>query len=79
MFTKAFWRDAAERALKTGAQSLAGALAGYTIGQDWKAALVGAAVTTASSLLTSMASAPFGTKGTASLVSETGGRHRRSE
>lgn len=79
MFTKAFWRDAAERALKTGAQSLAGALAGYTIGQDWKAALVGAAVTTASSLLTSMASSGVGTPGTASLVSEPGGRHQRSE
>lgn len=79
MFTKAFWRDTTERAVKTAAQSLGGALAGYTIGQDWKAALVGAAVTTASSLLTSMASAPLGTKGTASLVAEPGGRHRRAE
>lgn len=79
MFTKAFWKDTAERAIKTLAQSLGGALAGYTIGQDWKAALVGAAVTTASSLLTSMASAPLGTKGTASLVSEPGGHHRRDE
>jgi hypothetical protein len=79
VFTKAFWRDTTERALKTGAQSLAGALAGYTIGQDWKAALVGAAVTTAGSLLTSLASAPVGTKGTASLVSEPAGRHRRPE
>jgi hypothetical protein len=79
MFTKAFWRDTTERAVKTAAQSLGGALAGYTIGQDWKAALVGAAVTTAGSLLTSLASAPVGTKGTASLVSEPGGHHRRAE
>lgn len=69
MWTRAFWKDTAERAVKTAAQSLAGALAGYAIGDDWKAAVIGAVVTTASSVLTSIASAPFGTPDSASLVS----------
>ena len=80
MFTLKFWRDTAERAVKTAAQSLGGALAGYAAtGFSWTGALIAGGVAAALSVLTSLASEPIGTKGTASLVSETGGRHRRPE
>ncbi|UZT28710.1 holin [Nocardia phage NS-I] len=80
MFTLNFWRDTAERAVKTAAQSLGGALAGYAAtGFSWTGALIAGGVAAALSVLTSLASAPVGTKGTASLVSEPGGRHRRTE
>ncbi len=73
MFTVAFWRDAVERALKTAAQAV---ILGLGLGEgfnafdvDWQLALgfaIGGAVL---SLLTSVASAPFGdSDGSASLV-----------
>ncbi len=73
MFTVAFWRDAVERALKTAAQAV---ILGLSLGEgfnafevDWQLALgfaIGGAVL---SLLTSVASNPFGnTGGSASLV-----------
>lgn len=71
MWTASFWRASAERAVKTAAQS---ALAFFVVGQtdllslDWQAVLCGAGVGAIASLLTSLASEPFGTKGTPSLV-----------
>ena len=73
MFTVAFWRDAVERALKTAAQAV---ILGLSLGEgfnafevDWQLALgfaIGGAVL---SLLTSVASNPFGnTDGSPSLV-----------
>ena len=74
MWTIAFWKDAGERALKTAAQAV---ILGLGLAQganlfdmDWKAALGLAAGGAALSLLTSIVSAPFGTKGTASLETE---------
>lgn len=71
LFTKKFWEDAAERALKTAAQSIGLALAGSAVNiltLDWEtvggAALTGAAL----SVVTSIASAGIGDSGTASLV-----------
>lgn len=73
MFTKEFWLDALERAIKTAAQFVIGALALSTdtfvnaFDLDWTNAL-GVAVTGAVlSVLTSLISAPFGQRGTASL------------
>lgn len=72
MFTVTFWKSAAERALKTAAQTLllaAGAGAGFNLfAFDWKSAagaVLGGAVL---SLLTSIGSAPFGPAGSPSLV-----------
>lgn len=80
MFTKAFWKDTAERAIKTLAQSLGGAIAGYAAtGFSWTGALITGGVAALLSVLGSIASSGVGTPGTASLVSEPGGRHRRSE
>lgn len=78
MFTTKFWRDLSERAVKTAAQSLGGALAGYAAtGFSWEGALISAGVATALSVLTSIASSEIGDKGTASVV-QLAGRHRRT-
>lgn len=72
MFTVAFWRSAAERAIKTLAQSLIAILA---VGQtniltvDWQQALAVAATATLLSVLSSIASAGIGNYGP-SLVNE---------
>lgn len=73
MWTIQFWRDTAERSIKTAAQ--AGA-AFFIVGEtgvadvDW-ATVGGVAVVAAiASVLTSLASSPFGDEGTASLVRE---------
>lgn len=80
MFTKQFWRDTTERAVKTAAQSLGGALAGYAAtGFSWTGALIAGGVAAALSVLTSLASSGVGNPETASLVSEPGGHHRRDE
>ena len=77
MFTVNFWRDTAERAIKTAAQSLGGALAGYAAtGFSWTGALIAAGVATALSVLTSVASSGTGSPETAALVVRRG-RHRR--
>lgn len=71
MWTVKFWRETAERAIKTAAQA---ALAFFVIGQtdlmslDWLVVLSGAGVAAIASILTSLASSPFGTPGTPSLV-----------
>jgi hypothetical protein len=57
MFSRRFILDAAERSVKTFAQTLAAALpVGSVVGFDWKAALVTAALAAGASVLTSIAS-----------------------
>jgi hypothetical protein len=72
MFTATFWKLAAERAIKTAAQTLLltiGAAQGADLFQlDWATAAAGAAAGLVLSLLTSIVSAPFGDTGTPSLV-----------
>jgi hypothetical protein len=71
MFTATFWKSAAERAIKTVAQALIAVLAATTFDwftADWQA-IAGTAVTAGVlSLLSSIASAGIGDKGTASLM-----------
>lgn len=61
MFTKQFWKGAAERAVSTFAQSLAGALAGFSLvfgADDWltvRAALASAGIAAVTSVLKSLA------------------------
>jgi hypothetical protein len=63
MWTPTFWKKTAERAIKTAAQA---ALAFFVVGQtmfhelDWTAVAGGTAVAAIASVLTSLASAPFG-------------------
>ena len=61
MWTAAFWKGAAERAIKTFAQALlAGLVISVPIGElPWLVALGTAATATVLSLLTSIASADF--------------------
>ena len=72
MFTATFWKLAIERAVKTAAQTLvlsAGAGAGFDLYSfDLKAAAIATVGGFVLSILTSIASAPFGTAGTPSLV-----------
>lgn len=72
MYTAQFWREAFERAAKTGVQAVLLFLgAGATLDVvtvDWGAAASFAVGGVVLSLLTSIASAPLATKGTASLV-----------
>lgn len=71
LFSTAFWKDAAERAIKTGAQSILLALGGGVVDAfalDWRilagAGLGGALL----SLLTSIGSGAYTDGGTASLT-----------
>lgn len=63
MWTAKFWRQTVERAVKTAAQA---ALAFFVVGQtmfdqiDWTAVAGGTAIAAIASVLTSLASAPFG-------------------
>lgn len=62
MFTKAFWKGAAERAIKTGAQTLAAYFVIGTTGVldlDWVPALSVSAAAVVASLLTSVANPEF--------------------
>lgn len=73
MWTLDFWKDTAERAIKTFAQALVAGLSAGVIGIldiPWVDVLSVAALVTLLSVLTSIASAPFSSKGTASLVSD---------
>lgn len=73
MWTGTYWKQTAERAIKTGAQA---ALAFFVVGEtmfdqiDWTVVAGGTAVAAIASVLTSLASAPFGPEGTPSLVGE---------
>ncbi|ODS21082.1 holin [Corynebacterium diphtheriae] len=78
MMTVEFWKDLAERAIKTFAQALLAVLAvGVPIWElDWSGAFGIAATATVISVLTSIASISVGTQGTASAVSSPA-RHRK--
>lgn len=71
--TRAFWRSAAERAIRTFAQAflaLVGATAFDVLQADW-AGLVGVSLGAAFlSLLTSIVASEIGDKGTPSLIQE---------
>lgn len=73
MWTIGFWKQAVERAVKTAAQA---ALAFFIVGQtvfteiDWGVVAGGAAVAAIASVLTSLASAPFGPEDSPSLVGD---------
>lgn len=72
MFTKRFWKESAERAVKSGAQSLLGlwALDGFNlVNADFGLAAGVAAGAVVLSLLTSVVSLPFGEPADPSLVS----------
>lgn len=71
MWTLEFWKQTVERAVKTAAQAaVAFFIVGETVVQDVDWAIVGggAAVAAIASVLTSLASAPFGPADTPSLV-----------
>jgi hypothetical protein len=71
MFTATFWKSAAERAIKTVAQALIAVLAATTFDwftADWQAIAGTAATAGVLSLLSSIASAGMGDKGTPSIV-----------
>lgn len=80
MLSKTFFKDLAERAVKTFAQTLLAVLAvGVPIWEmDWVSALGIAAGATVLSVLTSVASAGAGNHDTASLVG-TPGKHHAGE
>lgn len=71
MWTKTFWKDAIERAIKTTAQSLVALWATGTTGildVDWVNALSVAGLAFLMSVLTSIIGVNAGDKGTASVV-----------
>ena len=72
MFSLSFWKDAVERAVKSAAQAVLLALGGSEVANlftiDWRIALGAALAGALISLLTSIASAPFGERGSASLI-----------
>lgn len=73
MNSKVFWRDAAERAIKTFAQALLSviAVAGVTVlTVDWVEAFAIGATAALVSVLTSIVSVKIGEEDTASLVHE---------
>lgn len=80
MFTRAFWIDATERAIKTFAQALVAVfVAGVTIlSVPWLDALAVAATAALVSVLTSVASLELGQSGTASATGYVG-RHRAED
>lgn len=70
MWTVSFWKDAAERAIKTGAQvAIAAVTSAATLDAiDWKVAGMTIGTAVVLSLLTSIVSSQVGNKGTASAV-----------
>lgn len=71
MWTKHFWLDAFERAVKTTAQTAAGLMTADGLGivdVDWCGVGSVAALAFVLSILTSVGSAPLGTSGSASLL-----------
>lgn len=80
MWTTRFWRDAVERAVKTGAQALVALfVTGATILTiNWADALAVAGTMMLASLLTSIVSSGIGNPATASLLQQPG-KHRRAD
>lgn len=75
MWTKQFWVDSAERAIRTFAQALIAVLGAGAVNiltTDWTQALSVAAGAALLSLLMSIASSGVGIKGSPSLLPETG-------
>lgn len=72
MWTNSFWKETAERAVKTFAQTLvaSGIVVGVAGWDKWQAALIASALAAVLSVVTSVASAGIGDKGSPSLVSE---------
>jgi Mg/Co/Ni transporter MgtE len=74
LFTPEFWRDAAERAVRTAAQTglaLVTATAGLGLTDiDWAATASIVGLATLASVLTSVATSGVGPTGTASVVTE---------
>ena len=73
MRTRRFWVDAAERAIRTFAQALIGAITAGLVVTDaaqWKAAGIAAAVAALVSLLTSVAASGVGDPVSPSLLPE---------
>lgn len=71
MLSKSFWIDAAERAVKTTAQTAVAMLGTGLVGiidVDWQNVASVSAVAAVVSLLTSIASNPVGDRGTAAVV-----------
>ena len=72
MWTAAFWKDASERAIKTGAQFLLGYIgtAGITdkINGDWQGALIAVGIGVGLSVLTSLLSSLVGSSSSASAL-----------
>lgn len=81
MWTREFWQGCAERAIKSAAQTLllmwAADVPLDVLQIDAVRALGLAGGAAVLSLLTSLGSAPFGVKGSPSLVDDTPARHRR--
>lgn len=75
MWTRNFWIDTFERAVKTFAQTAVAGIGANAMGVlevDWIAMVSVAGLAAAVSVLTSVASAPLSVKGTASLTQEVG-------
>ncbi len=75
MWTISFWKDTAERAIKTFAQAAIAGLSANVVGVldvDWVAIASVSALAALVSILTSIASAPFASEGTASLEPSVG-------
>ncbi|MDO4630886.1 MAG: holin [Corynebacterium sp.] len=77
MWTKIFWLDTADRAIRTFAQAL---LATVTVGDaiyqvDWQAGLGIAATAAVASVLTSISTSKVGAGETAALVSTAPAKH----
>jgi hypothetical protein len=71
MLTLTFWKDAAERAVKTFCQALVAVLGAGSVGLlnvPWLTSLSTAGMAAVLSLLTSVGSAPLGKPGEASLL-----------
>ena len=80
MLTKAFWKGAGERALKTFAQALVAVIGVGAVGLldvDWLGALSAALLATVISLLTSIGNADF-TAGQTPVIIEHGGEAIRA-
>lgn len=78
MFTAAFWRDLAERTVRTGAQSAISLLPASLVGLlafDWRGAALTVGTAVAACVLMGLVSAPVNSPNSASFLPA--GRHER--